>query len=99
MSDDIITIKRSELRSVLRVFAQEFTQELGIRTKPVDSEWISKNEATKINPKRFGRKRLETAIEKGLVRKMPGRIRETKYAKILVCRADVENLIKTSTLL
>jgi len=96
-SEDIITIKRSELRSIMNVFAQEFVKELGLKQKPIDADWISKNRAAKICPDKFGRKKLEKAIDTGYVRKKPGQ-QENRYSPILVNRRDVENCIKNQNI-
>lgn len=98
MSDDVITIKRSELRGILTVFAQEITRELGIKTKPIDQEWITKHQASKICPKQFGRRRIETAINKGFIRKKPRANYDNPRAHILLFRKDVEAQIKNPTL-
>ena len=96
--DDIITIKRSNMRYLMSEFAYEIMQELGIKAKPVNPEWVSKNQAVKINPKAFGRVRLERAINEGLVRKKSGISINRKYSNspILVNRRDVENYIKNN---
>jgi hypothetical protein len=73
--------------------------ELGLKARKIDGDWISKSQAIKISPKEFGRRRLETAIEKGLVKKKPAQSRNTQYSAILVSKKDVENQIKNSTLL
>jgi hypothetical protein len=96
-SEDIITIKRDELRSLMIVFAQEFARELGLKTRAVDAEWISKNQAVRINPKKFGRAKLEKAIVTGYVRKKPGQ-QQKRYSPILVNRRDVESCIKNQNI-
>ena len=96
-SDDIITIKRSELRNMMTVFAQELVKELGLKSKLIDADWISKNQASRINPKSFGRAKLEKAISMGYVRKKPGQ-QENRYSKILVNKKDVESCIKNQTI-
>ena len=94
--DDIITIPRHDLRIMMTVFAQELMWELGIKHKPVNAEWITKNQAVKISPKTFGRVKLERAINEGRVRKKPGISNDRKYSTspILINRKDVENCIK-----
>lgn len=96
-SEEIITIKRDELRSILRIYAQELVKELGIKQKPVEPEWISKNQAVKICPDKFGRKKLEKAITLGYVRKKPGQ-QDNRYSPILVYRKDVESCIKNQNI-
>jgi len=96
-NEETITINRSELRSVLRVFAQELIKELGVKQKPIEPEWISKNQAVKICPDGLGRRKLDKAISMGYVRKKPGQ-QNNRYSAILVYRKDVESCIKNQNI-
>ena len=91
--DKYITIKETELRSILNVFAQEILKEMGFKQNPVQSEWISFNKATKIAPTVFGRARLERAILTRIVREKPNNHEKAKPIR-LVNKSDVENCIK-----
>jgi len=91
---DIITIERSDLRNFATVFAQEILKEMGVKPKNVNQEWISKNQALKLAQKKIGRKKLDTAIAKGIVRKKPGKNNGNPRSPIPVNKKDVERLIQ-----
>lgn len=91
--ENVITIKESDLKTILFAYTREILQELGVKSKPVSSEWISFNRATKIEPATLGRKKLEKAIALKLVRTRP-KDHDKLNGVRLVNKKDVEYCIK-----
>jgi hypothetical protein len=87
---DLITIDRSELRSVVIITAQQVLRELGIKTKDI-KPWISQNQASKI----IGRRRLATAMKNGKVKfKKPDY--ENPKGRVFILKKDLEKLINST---
>jgi len=88
-----MTITESELNTIIFSVVRNTLEQIGVKHKPVRSEWISFNAATKIDPTAMGRIKLEKAICQRLVR-----TRAKNHDKVngvrLVNRNDVEHVIK-----
>jgi hypothetical protein len=92
---DPITIERTELAQFIRNTADqaiaETLRELGIKRKLFEP-WISENQAAK----QIGRKRLQTAILKGLVKSRVDMEKRTHSKFVL--KSDIQKLLNNPTL-
>jgi predicted RNA-binding protein Jag len=87
---DPITLERAELAQFVRNTADqaitETLNELGIKRKPFEP-WISENQASKL----IGRKRLQTSIQKGLVKSKVNMEKRTHSKFVL--KSDIQKLL------
>ena len=93
---DPVTIERAELAQFIRNTADqaitETLNELGIKRRAFNP-YMSQNQASKL----IGRKRLQTAMEKGLIEwKKPDMDKAT--GRVYVSRKDVQKLLNNPTL-
>ena len=87
MKDPII-IEREDLEAIVRSSIHETLTQLGIKARTI-SPWISQQHAFRL----AGRKRVEAAMEKGVVafhKKDPG----IKQSRVMISRKDIEKLIR-----
>lgn len=85
--NDPITIERSDLYDIVDRAIDQTLVELGIKRK-VFNPYMSQNQAAKL----IGRKRLQTAMEKGLVEwRKPDNDKQT--GRIYISRKDVQKLL------
>jgi hypothetical protein len=93
---DPVTIERSALAQFIRDTADqaiaETLNELGIKRRAL-TPWISQNHASKL----IGRKRLQTAMAKGVVQwKKPDMDKRT--GRVYVSKKDVQKILNNNSL-
>ena len=84
---DPITIERAELHIIIDRAIEQTLNELGIKRKDFNP-WMSQNQASKI----VGRRRLERAMERGLVEWYKTNM-DKRTGRVYINRKDVEKLL------
>lgn len=92
MTEPVI-IERAELMNIIRLAVIQANRELLQQLNKPVSPWLTQNQAAKI----IGRRKLEKAMRKGLVR-FHKQNPETKLGRVMVYYEDIEKLKKDPTI-